>query len=273
MIEAYSGYIAAYVWAGVLIYLIAVFAYIKAGETMPDKGPVPMLFFVAIAPLGLAGAILKDILLMCWGASKAWLGIFRKDSGTEELLVGAFWAFMAWTFYDIEQAGSGAMAFICFLTVVYLWQSARAMQLLKKEKAASGEQVDPGLRAFFHAPTLDQLPLVKAYSDYARARRKKLCMEAVHEIREEARGIKERNNERWDLLIDRQRQRAADREIEDSKTLFSIGYHSLGARYQALYYQCQFCGSRYPQIAGYPRMNGQCITECPCLDKTHGEKQ
>ncbi|MBZ9574583.1 hypothetical protein [Modicisalibacter sp. MOD 31.J] len=132
MWQQIDGYIAFYVVFGVLVYTISSVETIA--RMKPMKGTLAhALLFVAVGPLVTLGVVAKALVVEVVDATKCWRRLFRRNCGTEEVLLGTLWL---WCTVDlILVLGLYGFALITGLTWLCLWQSARAMQKLHEMPA------------------------------------------------------------------------------------------------------------------------------------------
>lgn len=157
MTDPYLPWVTGYVLVALALYVATNVAMIIEGRPIAQcrKAWVDLvasvLFFLVLPP-AIAWLLLKGLAEQVWDATKAWCRLFRKDSGTEELLMGVWWAYMGWIFFSV---GGWWVTVLCGFTTLYLWQSARALQRLREETALERgreihENPPPAVMARFH---------------------------------------------------------------------------------------------------------------------------
>lgn len=216
LIETYSGYVLLYLLAGLACQLIFYVSHIARdlGGTLAtphtDRSFFGAAFVFLMGPVIFSFWLGRGLALIVWDALKAYRGLFRLSSGTEELIFALFWVYIAGRLaWEAESASLYWLVAICAVTALFLMQSARAMQKLKRITAeAVGESPPPEVMNKFRA-TVDEL---RRYNIDERARdRERLHAQHLHEIRQAGeRGIA-RVNAHADAggSLDRHRERLA----------------------------------------------------------------
>lgn len=197
-------YVALYLGIGVAMYLVCCWQTIKAGDTRPEPFSF-MVLVVALGPTLLFLHVLIGIAKATWDATTAWKRFGRLDSGTEELIVGGLWIWLAIPVVMDVELGTGRWWFVALMavTVLFLWQSAKAMQRLN-QKTAKKDSV-----GIYEGPPPEVMDrcneLRREMAKVSRNQRywDHVCARVA--ISKQAERIKEETQEAWNRAIARQR--------------------------------------------------------------------